>query len=91
MDWSGELADRLGRTRESILEKGLSAYDFSPCASVEIRQSGGMTIHFRFAFAIVRPATGEAVVFSENNGYVEFDLRQDDVVAEIVETVYRQE
>ncbi len=90
-DWVHELSVRLGRPRETLLAKGLSGYDFSPCASVEIRESRGMTIRFPFAFALVRPATGHVAVFSEHDGYLEFDLREDDVVAEIVETLHRKE
>lgn len=90
-DWIHELSERLGRPRETLLAKGLSTYDFSPCAAVEIRESRGMTIRFSFAFALVRPATGEVAVFSEHHGCIEFDLHEDDVVAEIVETLHRKE
>jgi len=30
-------------------------------------------------------------MFTEHSGYVEFDLQEDSVVAEINETIYRQE
>jgi hypothetical protein len=88
-DWLDELSGRLGRSRETIRDQGLSGYDFSPCAAVEVRRSDGMTIRFGSAFAIVRPVNGAAVVLSEHSGYIEFDLDENDLVAEIVETVYR--
>ncbi len=90
-DWAQELSERLGRPRDEILAQGLSADDFSPCDAVEVRQPSGMTIRFGYAFAVVRPATKEAAVFTEHDGYVEFDLFEDSVVAEISENIYRQE
>jgi hypothetical protein len=90
-DWVQELSERLGRPCDRILAQGLSAHDFSPCHSVEIRQPSGMTIRFGYAFAVIRPALKQAVVFTEHDGYVEFDLSEDTVVAEISERIYRQE
>lgn len=89
-DWAQELSERLERPCDRILAEGLSAHDFSPCDSVEIRQPSGMTIRFMFAFAVVRPANKQAAVFTEHDGYVEFDLLEDTVVAEISENLYRQ-
>ena len=89
-DWAQELSERLERPCDRILAEGLSAHDFSPCDSVEIRQPSGMTIRFGYAFAMIRPALKQAVVFTEHDGYVEFDLSEDAVVAEINERIYRQ-
>jgi hypothetical protein len=45
---------------------------------------------FSFAFALVRPRRKMAAVFSEHDGYREFDLVSDAVVASIRESIYRQ-
>ena len=36
-----------------------------------------MTHRFTFAFAVVRPSEGEAAIFSEHAGYIEFELVDD--------------
>jgi hypothetical protein len=85
--WSPELATKLRRPVSEILAKGLSASDFSPSSSVEVRYPFGATHRFTFASAVVRPERGEAAVFSEHAGYIEFDLVDECVVAEIHEDV----
>ena len=90
-DWLPEVAAKLNRTEAELLSRGLSATDFSSSRSVEVRFPYGLTHRFSFAFAVVRPLTGEAVVFSEHAGYVEFQLVDDCVVAEIDEDIYRHE
>lgn len=87
-DWAPELSSRLGRTVSLIEDKGLTARDFSPSRFVEIRDSGGQVARFSFAFMLIRPAQSVAAVFSEHDGYMEFDLEQDSVVAEIHEDIY---
>lgn len=67
-----------------------STNDFSADSSVEVRDPGGMVVRFSLAFAVIRPATKQAAVFTEHSGYVEFDLVEDSVVAEIHENAYRQ-
>lgn len=89
-DWAPEVAAKVGRTEAEILGQGLSAMDFSPFRSVEVRLTG-LTHRFDRAFAAVRPETGEVAVFSEHAGYLEFQLVADDVVAEIEEDFYRHE
>ncbi len=89
-DWAPEVASKLQRPEVELLARGLSATDFSSAHAVEVRLSG-VTHRFSFAFAVVRPETGEAAIFSEHGGYVEFQLGDDDVVAEIVENIYRHE
>src|ERR1700712_2082490 len=84
-DWVPELAVKLGRPVAELLSRGLSAYDFSSSTSVEVRFPYGLTHRFTFAFAVVRESTGEAAIFSEHAGYVEFQLVEDCVVAEIEE------
>jgi len=86
-DWASEVALKLQRSAEELLARGLGASDFSASRSVEIRFPG-VTHRFSFAFAVVRPNTGEAAVFSEHAGYVEFQLVDECVVAEISEETY---
>ncbi|MUV14456.1 hypothetical protein [Noviluteimonas gilva] len=90
-DWAPELSERLGRPVEQILSKGLSAHDFSTSAFVEVRDPGGIVVRLPFAFAVFRPAAARVVVFTEHSGYIEFDLEEDAIVAEIEERIYRQE
>lgn len=91
-DWVHEVAEKLGRSVASLLEHGLRAdEDFSCLRSVEVRPGMDMCVRFESAFAVIRPESAQAAVFTEHAGYVEFDLEQDAVVAEIVETVYRHD
>jgi hypothetical protein len=89
-EWAPEVALKLKRSEAELRERGLSALDFSPFQSVEVRLTG-VTHRFTRAFAVIRPQTGEVAVFSEHAGYVEFQLVVDDVVAEIEEDFYRHE
>jgi len=89
-DWAPELSQRLRRSVDQIAAEGLTAYDFSPANSVEVRQPDGSVHVFKLAFAVLRPQLRQAAVFSEHDGYVEFDLVEDAVVAEIHEDVHRQ-
>lgn len=89
-DWSTELSVKLGRPQHEIISRGLSADDFSADMSVEVRDPSGMAVRFSLAFAVIRPAGKQAAVFTEHSGYVEFDLTEDSVVAEVHENIYRQ-
>jgi hypothetical protein len=91
VNWAPELSAKLGRPVDAILDKGLSALDFGANSSVEIRDPGGMTTRIELAFAVIRPEQNLAAVFSEHCGYLEFDLREDSVVAEIREEIYIHE
>ena len=91
MDWAPELSAKLGRPIEEIRSKGLTAYDFSPAHSVEIRDPSGSVSKFKFPFSVVKPQSKQAAVFSEHDGYLEFDLVQNSVVADIAEAIYHQE
>ena len=90
-DWAPELSTKLGRPADDIRRSGLTADDFSIADMVEIRHPDGSKAAFRFAFSVVRPRQREAAVFSEHDGYVEFALVKDAVVADIHEHIYRQE
>ncbi|MFC5579479.1 hypothetical protein ACFPOA_15835 [Lysobacter niabensis] len=90
-DWAADLSEKLERPADLILSKGLSAHDFSPSSFVEIRDPHGMITRLPFAFAVVRPSEAQAAVFTEHSGYLEFDLEDGCVVAEIKEHIYRHE
>lgn len=86
-DWATELSLRLGRSEESIVEKGISLADLG-VDTVEVRTAGGATYRFPNAFSLVRPTSAVAAVFSEHDGYIEFEMTVDDVVVEIRESFY---
>ncbi len=90
-DWVTELSAKLGRTETELRLRGLSAYDFSPACSVEVRYPFGCTHRIESAFAVVRPQASQAAVFSEHAGYLEFDLVEGCVVAEMREDIYMQQ
>lgn len=91
IDWAPELSAKLGRPVDLIVSKGLGALDFGASSSVEIRYRGGMTTRIELAFALIRPKQNKVAVFSEHCGYLEFDLTEDSVVAEIREDLYTHE
>jgi hypothetical protein len=81
---------KVGRPEAELLERGLSAYDFSPERLVEIRYPLSCTHKVSAAFAVVRPLTSHAAVFSEHAGYLEFELVEGCAVVEIREDIYWQ-
>ena len=87
-DWAPELAKRLGRSEEELLSNGLSAHDFSDGATVEIRSPTGAVFRIPDSFALVREHEELAAVFSEHDGYTEWTLYPEIVIAEIVERFY---
>jgi hypothetical protein len=89
-DWVSELAKKLGRSEAEILSKGIGGRDFVAGHSVQVRYPTGLTMTFPLAFAVLRPELKMAAVFSEHEGYVEFVLEEDAVVAEIHESAYVQ-
>ena len=89
-DWAKELSECLGRSTKEIKKYGLGATDFSAALDVEIRYATGLQMKIPLSFALIRPEKKQAVVFSEHEGYIEFELEEDDVVAEIHEELYRQ-
>lgn len=86
-DWIEELAVHLGRSTEELGKYGLMASDFA--RYVEVRTPCGITVRFDLAFYLVRHALAQAVVFTEHSGYVEFEMVDDMVFAEISEAIYR--
>jgi len=90
-DWAAELEAKLGRPQAELRKRGLSAYDFSSACAVEVRYPFGCTHRIKSAFVVVRPQGRQAAVFSEHAGYLEFELVEDCVVAEIREDIYWQE
>jgi hypothetical protein len=86
-DWIGDLAAHLGRSTAELAKNGLMASDFA--RNVEVRTPYGMTVRFNLAFYLVRHSLAQAVVFTEHSGYVEFEMVDDMVFAEISEKIYR--
>ena len=89
-DWVAEVALKVGRPDAELLERGLSAYDFSPERYVEIRYPFGCTHKIDSAFVVVRPLASQAAVFSEHAGYLEFELVEGCAVVEVREDIYWQ-
>jgi hypothetical protein len=89
-DWAPDLSRKLGRSEVEIRSKGIGGLDFVAGHSVEVRYPAGLVMKFPLAFAVLRPDVKQAAVFSEHDGYVEFELVEDAVVAEIHEDIYRQ-
>jgi hypothetical protein len=84
-DWSNELASHLGRSREDILAKGLSAYDFSPAKFIEVRFPDQSFARFKYAFAVISEHKKAVAVFTEHCGYLEFALMPEMAVVETTE------
>ena len=63
--WSTELSVKLGRPQDEIITRGLTADDFSPGSSVEVRDPSGMVVKFSFAFAVIRPMS-DKLLYSLN-------------------------
>ncbi|SRR6266481_3934399 len=90
-DWADELSERLGRSKEELLTRGLVATDFPPTHCVEIRFADGSFAKFKFAFAIVSEKKNHVVIFTDHNGYFEFPLAPEMEVVQINEDYYRNE
>ena len=89
-DWAPDLAKRLGRPEQELLARGLSVHDFSSGGgmSVEIRSPTGAVFRIPDAFVLVRQDEALAAVFSEHDGYTEWDLYPEIVITEVVERFY---
>jgi hypothetical protein len=87
-DWAEDLAEKLERPVERILERGLSAYDFSGTKSVDIYFPNTWSVHFDYAFALIRPDRHECAVFTEHSGYREFILVERTSVVEVTKKSY---
>ncbi len=86
--WREELSERLKRSAEEIVAKGLSAYDFSPSESVEIRFPDESHARFKFAFALISKERKMVAVFTEHCGYLEFPLLREMSVIQHSEDFY---
>lgn len=84
--WSKFLEKRLGRSADEIIDKGLSAYDFSQ-NSVFIKFSDESSCTFNYAFALVNSERKIAAIFTEHCGYYEFPVHAA-LVCEDEETLY---
>lgn len=80
-DWKPRLRSYLRERYEEDRDR-LSASDFPSEQSVIISFPDGSQVLFRYAFALVDEAAGEAAVFTEHCGYHVFPIR--DAAFEIV-------
>jgi hypothetical protein len=87
-DWAEDLAKKLKRPVEQILEKGLNIHDFSSAQSVEIHFPNTWFVHFDYAFAVIRPDKNAVAVFTEHSGYREIILVEGTSVVEIFKKFY---
>jgi hypothetical protein len=90
-EWTDELTERLGRPKETLLGNGLRANDFSPDRSVEIRFADGSHAKFQSAFALISEKRGRVAVFTQQCGYLEFQLAPGMEVVQTLEEHYRHE
>ena len=68
--YSQQLAEKLSRSREDLLEEGLSCGDFNQ--EVSIRFQDGSHALFKYAFFVVNKLTKTCAIFTEHCGYFEF-------------------
>ena len=68
-EWVEELSAKLGRSKEDLLTRGLSAGDFNLREELAITLHDGSTAHFRYAFFIANKARRSIAVFTEHCGY----------------------
>jgi hypothetical protein len=68
-EWAEELSAKLGRSKEELLNRGLSAGDFRLNEELDITLHDGSTAHFRYAFFIASKARRSIAVFTEHCGY----------------------
>ena len=87
-DWAENLAKKLDRPVEQILERGLKAYDFPSAQSVEIHFPNTWFVHFDYAFALIRPDKHECAVFTEHSEYREIILVEGISVVEVIKKSY---
>lgn len=73
-EWVGLVAEKLGKTREEILSRGLTATDFAPSRKVVLSNPSDMECIFSGAFSVIDSGTGRVAVFTEHCGYHEFYL-----------------
>lgn len=86
-DWAELLSHKLGRSSIEIIDKGLSAYDFSPSKRVVIEFSDKSNCTFNFAFSVIDRDKRMVAVFSEHCGYHEFCMHGA-MVREIDENIF---
>ena len=86
-DWSELLSHKLGRSSNEIIEKGLSAYDFSPSRKVVVEFSDKSICSFNFAFSVIDKEKRMVAIFTEHCGYHEFYI-YGAIVREIDEDIF---
>ncbi len=68
--YSQQLVEKLNRSREELLEEGLSCGDFNQQVSIKFQD--GSNAFFNYAFFVVNELTKTCAVFTEHCGYFEF-------------------
>lgn len=71
--WAKELAERLSRSEEAIIDNELTALDF-PRSQVIIENEGAVTYIYERAFYLLNKEKTKVAVFSEHAGYHEYHL-----------------
>jgi hypothetical protein len=75
VQWADELSTKLGRSKEQILQRGLSVPDFPSNEELNLAFPDGSSAHFRFAFYVSDAQRRQIAVFTEHCGYHVFSAR----------------
>ena len=71
-NWVDELAQKLNRSPEQLLMRGLGAQDFPSVSSVHLKFEDGSSADFQCAFCVKSIERGLVAVFTEHCGYLVF-------------------
>ena len=71
-NWVDELVQRLNRSPERLLERGLGTQDFPSVSSVHLKFEDGSSVDFQSAFCVESIGRGLVAVFTEHCGYLVF-------------------
>jgi hypothetical protein len=88
LEWAPDLAKRLSRSEAEIRAKGLTADDFSPSHSVDLKFPDGSHARFLFAFAVASAERHAVAVFTEHYGSFIFRSLPEMSDIEVHEDVY---
>ncbi len=70
--WASKLSEKLNRSPDEILERGLSAYDFPSGQCVEYLFDDGSVCKFNNSFVVLDLEKEMVGIFTEHCGYHEF-------------------
>lgn len=78
--WKSALSKELGRSEDEIVKFGLTAYDF-PQNRVHLEFEDGSFLVFNYTIVLKDKQYPKIIaLFSEHNGYHEFDFSEDDIL-----------